>query len=64
MKCEECSENLLTAFNPQSPLFKTGRDTQQVCSHPVLTTKYLVMEQQLAFWGILGNSPFNLLSTS
>lgn len=52
MGCEECSEHLLTAFNPQSPRSIIGRDTQQVCSHPVLSTKHLAMEQQLAFWGI------------
>lgn len=64
MGCEECSEHLLTVFNPESPRFTTGRDTQQVCSHPVLSTKCLAMEQQLAFWGILGHPPFNLFSTS
>lgn len=51
-------------LTPQSPRFTTGRDTQQVCAHPVLSTKNLAMEQQLAFWGILGNPPFNLFSTS
>jgi len=61
MECEECSEHLLTAFNLQSPCSIIGRDTQQVCSHRVLSTKHLAMEQQLAFWGIPeGHPPPNL----
>lgn len=60
MGCKECSEHLLTAFNPQSPRSIIRTDTQQMCSHPVLSTKYLALEQQLAFGGIRQDSSSNL----
>lgn len=60
MGCKECSEHLLTAFNPQSPLSIIRTDTQQICSHTVLSTKHLAMDQQSAFWGIRGDSSSNL----
>lgn len=42
MGCEECSQHLLTVFNPRFPRSKTGRGAQQVCSYPGLSAKHLV----------------------